>query len=146
MVKSKVPRDPNAPKRNLSAYLLYQNAMRDTFKAQYPNMSFGELSKHTSSMYAQLTAEDKHSWQARAEADKARYLNELSNYTPPPGYDASGTFILRTQFNQSKKKERDPNAPKRNLSAYLLYQNAMREQFKRDNPGMTFGQLSKYTS
>ncbi len=47
MVK-KSGRDPNAPKRNLSAYLLYQNAMRDTFKAQYPNLSFGELSKHTS--------------------------------------------------------------------------------------------------
>jgi structure-specific recognition protein 1 len=28
----------------------------------------------------------------------------------------------------------------------VLYQNAMRGQFKRDNPGMTFGQLSKYTS
>jgi hypothetical protein len=30
----KVPRDPGAPKRNMSAYLLYQNAMRDTFKQQ----------------------------------------------------------------------------------------------------------------
>lgn len=29
---------------------------------------------------------------------------------------------------------------------YLLYQNAMRDQFKRENPGMTFGQLAKYTS
>lgn len=28
------PRDPAAPKRNMSAYLLYQNAMRDTFKQQ----------------------------------------------------------------------------------------------------------------
>ena len=45
-----------------------------------------------------------------------------------------------------KKPQRDPNAPKRNMSAYLLYQNAMREQFKALNPGMTFGQLAKYTS
>ena len=30
----KPPRDPGAPKRNMSAYLLYQNAMRDTFKQQ----------------------------------------------------------------------------------------------------------------
>lgn len=27
-------RDPNAPKRNMSTYLLYQNAMRETFKEQ----------------------------------------------------------------------------------------------------------------
>ncbi len=146
MGKTKIPRDPNAPKRNLSAYLLYQNAMRDEFRAQNPAMTFGQLSKFTSSMYSELTAEEKHSWQARAEADKARYLNELAHYTPPAGYDANGNFIMRAQFSQSKKRERDPNAPKRNLSAYLLYQNAMREQFKRDNPGMTFGQLSKYTS
>jgi len=45
-----------------------------------------------------------------------------------------------------KKQDRDPNAPKRNLSAYLLYQNAMREQFKADKPNATFGELSKYTS
>ena len=31
---SRPPRDPAAPKRNMSAYLLYQNAMRDTFKQQ----------------------------------------------------------------------------------------------------------------
>ena len=42
-----------------------------------------------------------------------------------------------------KKPQRDPGAPKRNMSAYLLYQNAMREQFKALNPGMTFGQLGK---
>lgn len=120
--------------------------MRNTFKAQYPNLTFGQLSKHTSVMYSQLTPEEKHLWQAKAEADKARYLNELTTYIPPPGYDSSGQFILTMQINKNKKKERDPTAPKRNLSAYLLYQNAMRDQFKRDNPGMTFGQLSKYTS
>jgi hypothetical protein len=27
-------RDPNAPRRNMSTYLLYQNAMRETFKEQ----------------------------------------------------------------------------------------------------------------
>lgn len=43
----------------------------------------------------------------------------------------------------SKKKARDPIAPKRNQSAYLLYQNAMRETFRLQNPGMTFGQVRR---
>lgn len=34
-----------------------------------------------------------------------------------------------------KSPRRDPNAPKRNQSAYLLYQNAMRNTFKGQNPG-----------
>ena len=42
MPRSNKKRDPLAPKRNLSAYLLYQNAMRDTFRARNPGMDFGE--------------------------------------------------------------------------------------------------------
>jgi HMG (high mobility group) box len=172
MTKKK-QRDADAPKRNMSAYLLYQNAMRDQFKALNPGMTFGELAKYTSAMYSELPLSDKEAWVARAEADKARYLHELSSYTvsnnvitgislflltnkaqltflfkPPPGYDNKGDAIVSPAITKGRKSkpEKDVNAPKRNMSAYLLYQNAMREQFKRENPGMTFGQLAKYTS
>lgn len=142
----KVPRDPGAPKRNMSAYLHYQNCMRDEFKAMNPGMTFGQLSKYTSAMYAELSASEKAEWVARAEADKARYLQELASYIPPPGYDSKGDCILQITKTRKGKPDKDVNAPKRNLSAYLLYQNAMRDQFKRENPGMTFGQLAKYAS
>jgi len=144
MVK-KNQRDPNAPKRNMSAYLLYQNAMREQFKALNPGMTFGQLAKYTSAMYSELPPPEKESWSARAEADKERYLQELKSYNPPPGYDAIVSAVA-TKGGHKGKPEKDVNAPKRNVSAYLLYQNAMREQFKRENPGMTFGQLAKYTS
>ena len=75
----KPARDPNAPKRNLSAYLLYQNAMREEFKLENPGMTFGQLAKYTSAMYSELTPSEKEAWVARAEADKARYLHELSS-------------------------------------------------------------------
>jgi high mobility group protein B2 len=147
MAGKKSQRDPGAPKRNMSAYLLYQNAMREQFKALNPGMTFGQLSKYTSAMYAELPPSEKEAWIARAEADKARYIHELATYAPPPGFDITGDAILtHTTTKRKGKTERDINAPKRNLSAYLLYQNAMREQFKRENPGMSFGQLAKYTS
>ena len=142
-------RDPGAPKRNMSAYLLYQNAMREQFKALNPGMTFGQLAKYTSAMYSELPPTEKEAWVARAEADKARYLHELASYVPPPGFDPKGDAIvaaINTKNGRKGKPQKDPNAPKRNMSAYLLYQNAMREQFKRENPGMTFGQLAKYTS
>jgi len=156
MSSRRPPRDLAAPKRNMSAYLLYQNAMRDTFKQQNPGMTFGQLSKYTSAMYAEMPPAEKEAWNQRAEADKARYLHELANYVPPPGYDVKGDAIAthathtapkrRGGGGSSNKTSRDPNAPKRNMSAYLLYQNCMRERFKSHNPGMTFGQLAKYTS
>jgi len=141
-------RDPSAPKRNMSAYLLYQNAMREEFKSINPGMTFGQLAKYTSAMYSELPPAEKETWVARAEADKARYLHELANYVAPPGFDPKGDAIVSSlqKSGRKGKPEKDPNAPKRNMSAYLLYQNAMREQFKRENPGMTFGQLAKYTS
>lgn len=151
-MSTKAKRDPNAPKRNLSAYLLYQNAMRETFKAQNPGMTFGQLSKYTSAMYAEMPPAEKEAWVARAEADKDRYLLELSHYRPAPGYDARGDSIdyastsMSAPLRSRSGKGRDINAPKRSMSAYLLYQNAMRDTFKRENPAMTFGQLSKYTS
>merc|ERR1719223_1429466 len=100
-------------------------------------------------MYAEMPPHEKEQWQARAEADKGRYLMQMASYVPTPGFDSRGEAVITptTKRNWNKGKgSRDPNAPKRNLSAYLLYQNAMRFQFKADNPGMTFGQLSKYTS
>lgn len=149
MSNRRPPRDPAAPKRNMSAYLLYQNAMRDTFKQQNPGMTFGQLSKYTSAMYAEMPPQEKEAWNQRAEQDKARYLHELSQYVPPPGYDVKGDAIAganHTIRGMKAGKTRDPNAPKKNMSAYLMYQNTMRESFRTENPGMTFGQLSKFTS
>lgn len=63
---------------------------------------------------------------------------EMAEYVPSPGYNERGEAII--QYPRKKgKMERDPNAPKRAKSAYLLYQNGMRDQFRRENPGMTFG-------
>ena len=97
-MKAKSRRDFNAPKRSLSAYL----EMREMFKTRNPTMTFRELSKYTSSMYDELSESEKSARQIRAEADKTRYLMELSSYIPPRGYDARGAAILRENMNGVK--------------------------------------------
>ena len=90
--------------------------------------------------FVSVAPEEKAVWAARADEDKARYLQELAEYVPPPGYDAKGDSVIQfpaASGRRKNKKERDPNAPKRAKSAYLLYQNAMRDQFRTENPGMT---------
>ena len=117
-------------------------------------MTFGQLAKYTSAMYAELNPHEKAEWAERSELDKQRFLQELATYIPPPGYDTKGDLIVppeqlmipQTHMPFDPKIRRDHNAPRRNLSAYLLYQNAMRDEFKRENPSLTFGQLAKYTS
>ncbi|GAB1609898.1 hypothetical protein Ahia01_001275700 [Argonauta hians] len=44
---------------------------------------------------------------------------------------------------KKKKKNVDPNRPKRPLSAYFLWLNENREKIKTDNPGISITDLSK---
>ena len=77
----------------MSAYLLYQNTMRESFRTENPGMTFGELSKFTSSMYKELTPEEKAHWEDAALQDKARYQSEMASYQPPPGFGPDGTLL-----------------------------------------------------
>lgn len=137
----KKERDPLAPKRNLSAYLLYQNAMRDSFQIENPGMDFAQLAKHTSKMYCEMPSDHKDSWRRRAEEDKKRYEEEMRNYNPPSGFDSKGNIVV-----DKLKKQRDPGAPKRNRSAYMLFQNSVRDTIKTDDKKMKLGELAKKTS
>ena len=77
---------------------------------------YEQLSKFTSAMYAEMPPKEKEQWAAHAEADKDRYLAELSNYVPPPGYDSKGDAIEYAQVIKSKrgnKVAKDSNAPKK---------------------------------
>ena len=79
---NKSKRDPNAPKRNLSAYLLYQNAMRDQFRALNPGMTFGQLSKYTSAMYAEMPPAEKEAWIVILAPSEDTALNKLHRASP----------------------------------------------------------------
>jgi hypothetical protein len=42
---------------------------------------------------------------------------------------------------KKKKAKKDPNRPKRNMSAFFLYSNANRERIKEENPEAKFGEI-----
>ena len=56
------------------------------------------------------------------------------------GNDAKGqpSSLRRVPSRAGASPRRTPAPPSATCLPYLLYQNAMREQFKRENPGMTF--------
>jgi hypothetical protein len=51
--------DSNKPKKSLSAYMIFSNEKRKGEKEANPSLSFGEMTKHLSSMWNGLTAEEK---------------------------------------------------------------------------------------
>ncbi|KAL3822817.1 hypothetical protein ACHAXA_005982 [Cyclostephanos tholiformis] len=79
--KTKKKKDPNAPKRSLSAFVLYCNAARDDFRVENPDLTFGELAKLLSAKFKALTAEERAPWDEKAATDKALYQKEIAEYS-----------------------------------------------------------------
>ena len=78
--KKKAKKDPNAPKRNMSAYFLYSIDARPQVKAANPDASFGDIARMISQQFKDLSSKEKSKWEKKAEADKERYQREMAEY------------------------------------------------------------------
>jgi structure-specific recognition protein 1 len=76
--KSKVgkKRDPNAPKRAMSAFFFWMGENRDRLKK--PGMSVADVAKAAGLEWRTLT--DKTRWEKLAENDKKRYEVDITKY------------------------------------------------------------------
>jgi len=141
--KGKKKKDPSKPKRNMSAFFLYSTATRKTVKEENPNLSFGDLAKFISKNFKALDDKEKKKWEKKAEKDKERYLEEMKSYVPPSESEEDSDDNGK---KKKKKAKKDPNKPKRNMSAFFLYSCANRASVKEKNPDATFGGLAKIIS
>ncbi|KAJ5891903.1 Non-histone chromosomal protein 6 [Penicillium subrubescens] len=81
--KERVPRrkkDPNAPKRGLSAYMFFANDQRDKVREENPGISFGQVGKMLGDKWKALTETERKPYDAKAAADKKRYEEEKAKY------------------------------------------------------------------
>ncbi|MCJ1277439.1 Non-histone chromosomal protein 6 [Puttea exsequens] len=76
----KKKKDPNAPKRGLSAYMFFANEQRDGVRAENPNITFGQVGKALGEKWKALTAKEKEPYEKKAKADKDRYESEKQSY------------------------------------------------------------------
>ncbi|CAK1360163.1 unnamed protein product [Cercospora beticola] len=83
----KKKKDPNMPKRGLSAYMFFANDTRDKVRDENPGIKFGEVGKILGERWKALNEKQKAPYEAKAAADKKRYEEEKAAYTA--GGDAS---------------------------------------------------------
>ena len=76
-------KDPNAPKRGMSAFMFYSCDRRPQLKSQNPDWPFGEFAKAIGAEWGQMNDKQKGKFQKMAEKDKKRYDREMENYDPP---------------------------------------------------------------
>lgn len=71
--KRKRVKDPNAPKRALSAFFWFCNDERPRVKVVLPDSSVGDVAKELGRRWNDIHESDKSKYEALAAKDKARY-------------------------------------------------------------------------
>jgi len=129
-----MPRDADKPRGRMSAYAFFVQTCREEHKKKHPNESvvFAEFSKKCSERWKTMNDKEKQRFHLLADKDKKRYDGEMVNYKPAKG--AGG---------RKKKRTKDPDAPKRPLSAFFWFCNDERPKAKATLPDSTVGDVAK---
>jgi predicted RNA-binding protein YlxR (DUF448 family) len=128
-------KDPKKPKRGKSAYICFCTKNREAAKkALGDGAKATEVTSHLGEMWRALKeskkASDKKALAAlelEAAEDKARYNEEIKDYIAP-----SDDELLASKKGSKKKSDKDPNAPKRNMTAYLYFCRDKRPEAKEE--------------
>jgi len=117
-------KDPNAPKKPLSAYFLFSQEERLKVKAEYPDYSITEVAKELGRRWATIDPAIKQSYERRYQDSRRQYEQAMAAYKP-------------------QKKKKDPNAPKQPLSAYFIFSSEERLKVKGEHPNYSICEIAK---
>jgi len=118
----------------MSAYAYFVQTCREEHKKKHPNENvvFAEFSKKCAERWKTMNDKEKNRFHVLAEKDKKRYDGEMANYKPPKG-----------EKGKKRKRTKDPNAPKRALSAFFWFCNDERPKVKETMNDATVGEVAK---
>ncbi|KAM5247246.1 high mobility group protein B4 [Ctenodactylus gundi] len=119
------------PKVNVSSYIHFLLNYRNKFKEQQPNtfLGFKEFSRKCSEKWRSISKHEKAKYETLAKLDKARYQEEMMNYAG----------------KKKKRRKRDPQAPRRPPSSFLLFCQDHYARLKSENPDWSVIQVAKAT-
>ncbi|KAJ8382394.1 hypothetical protein SKAU_G00031720 [Synaphobranchus kaupii] len=103
--KEKKVKDAGAPKRPMSAYMLWLNSSRERIKSEHPGISITEISKKAGEMWKQLGKDKKEEWDQKAEEAKKQYEVTMKAYRESGG-GASASTKKETKKNRGKTDEK----------------------------------------
>lgn len=119
----------------MTAYAFFVQTCREEHKKKHPdeNVIFAEFSKKCAERWKTMLDKEKRRFHEMAEKDKLRYDTEMQGYVPS-----------KTEKRGKKRKHiKDPNAPKRSLSAFFWFSNDERSKVRAINPEYGVGDVAK---
>jgi len=123
-VNQKSIKDPNAPKKPLSAYFLFSQAERLKVKGENPEFSVIDVAKEIGRRWATVDPLLKATYEKKYQEAKELYDIEMGPY-------------------KTQKKKKDPKAPKQPMSAYFIFSAEQRSKVKDENPSLSFTEIAK---
>jgi len=128
-------RTEGKPRGRMSAYAFFVQWTREEHKKKHPNENvvFAEFSRKCADRWKTMSEKEKARFHQSAEKDKKRYDGEMANYEPPKG----------EKGGKKRKRVKDPNAPKRALSAFFWFCNDERPRVREGMADATVGEIAK---
>lgn len=78
-------KDPNKPKRALSAYMFFVQDWRERIKSENADASFGDVGRLLGAKWKEMSANEKKPYEDKAKADKDRAAKEKAEYDASNG-------------------------------------------------------------
>jgi len=104
---SRRKKDPNAPKRFLSAFFWFSNDERGKIKGMNPEFGIGDVAKELGRMWAVLPPVVKQRYQAMCDKDKVRYEREMEVYKRKPAHNRQQQFQQQQHHGGVDEEEED---------------------------------------
>jgi len=120
----------------MSSYAFFVQTCREEHKKKHPGeqVVFAEFSKKCSEKWKAMSAKEKQRFEEMAEKDKGRFDKEMQ------GFEKGGGKVTKSGKH---KRTKDPNAPKRSLSAFFCFCNDERPKVRAAHPSHTVGDIAK---
>uniref|UniRef100_A0AC35U0K6 High mobility group protein 1.2 n=1 Tax=Rhabditophanes sp. KR3021 TaxID=114890 RepID=A0AC35U0K6_9BILA len=127
-------RDTKPPVRGkTSPYGFFVKMCYEEHKKKYPseNVQVTEISKKCSEKWKTMSDDEKRRFFELAQKDAERYQAEVQAYGG------------ETESRKRKRAKKDPNAPKRALSAFFFFSNERRPEVQRAHTDWKVGQVAQ---
>jgi len=105
--KRRHTKDPNAPKRSLSAFFWFCNDERPKVKGMNPEYGVGEIAKELGRLWSEADPDVKRKYEAMAERDKARYEREMTAYKKKGKVEAAPPPVPEEEDDDDEDEESD---------------------------------------
>merc|ERR1719273_992306 len=114
---------------------------------KHEGSSMAVVGKEISILWKAASSSEKAPFEKKAEAAKKTYHSKMEKYEKSSNYKKYQMTLLAWKIHETKKPFRkDENAPKRSLSAYMLYAGSVRAKIVKENPDMAVTEVMKEQS